>query len=342
MSKTVVLFGELMIRLNTEGFLRFVQADRLSVYYTGAEANAGAGLAAWGYNARVVSRVPAHELGQACVNYLNRYGLETRFVQRGGERLGILYVENGASQRQSKVIYDRKDSAFTTFSEEGLDWDAVFEGARWLHFSGTAPALAPRLIPILKRACACAKKHGATISCDLNFRRKLWSAENARETFTGLLEYIDVLICNEEDADAVFGIKPKDTDIVGGKLSREGYEDVARQLQERFHLSHVAITLRESVSATLNRWSALLCHNGRCVFSRKYEIPFIVDRVGGGDAFAGGLIYGLCEEMGMEKTVEFAVAASCLKHAVTGDFNMASLAEVETLMGGDGSGRIQR
>ena len=342
MKKAVVLFGEVMMRLNTEGFLRFVQADKFDVYYTGAEANAGAELAAWGIPARVVSKVPAHEIGQACVNYLRRFGLDTAFIQRGGDRLGILYVENGSSQRQSKVVYDRSGSSFTTFDDKDVDWRAVFKDAQWLHFSGTAPALSKRLVPVLKRACAAAKQCGVTISCDLNFRKKLWSAKTARKVMTELAEFIDVLICNEEDADVVYGIKARDTDITGGKLSREGYEDVARRLQERFRFSHVAITLRESVSATVNNWSALLYTKGKCHFSKRYNIHHIVDRVGGGDAFAGGLIYGLCERMAPQDTVEFAVAASCLKHAVTGDFNLVSLAEVEALASGDGSGRIQR
>lgn len=341
MNKTVVLFGELLMRLNTEGFSRLVQADRLQVYFTGAEANAGASLAGWGYASRVVSRVPAHEVGQACVNYLRRFGLDTRFVQRGGDRLGLFFVETGASQRQSKVIYDRKNSAFTAFSDEGLDWSEVFQGTHWLHFSGTAPAVAPQLVPVLKRACIAAKRNQVTISCDLNFRRKLWSSELARKTMTELMEFVDVLICNEEDAEMVFGIKARDTDVTGGQLSREGYVDVARQLQERFDLSHVAITLRESISATVNNWSALLYTGKQPAFSRKYSIQ-IVDRVGGGDSFAAGLIYGLSEGWEAPQTVEFAVAASCLKHTIPGDFNLVSLEEVQALVAGDGSGRIQR
>jgi 2-dehydro-3-deoxygluconokinase len=341
MSKTVVLFGELLMRLNTEGFARLVQADRFQVYFTGAEANAGAALVNWGYTGRVVSRVPAHEVGQACVNYLRRFGLDTRFVQRAGDRLGTFYVENGASQRQSKVIYDRQHSAFTTFSDDGWDWDEVFAGAHWLHFSGTAPAVAPRLVPVLKRACAAAKRHGAIVSCDLNFRRKLWSSDEAGRTMCELMEFIDVLICNEEDAEMVFGIKAKNTHVAEGRLDRDGYADVAQQLQTRFDLSHVAITLRESISASFNVWSALLHAGGEAAFSRKYSIQ-IVDRVGGGDSFAAGLIYGLSEGWDQGRVVEFAVAASCLKHTIPGDFNLVSLDEVQTLAAGDGSGRIQR
>jgi 2-dehydro-3-deoxygluconokinase len=341
MSKTVVLFGELLMRLNTEGFSRLVQADRLQVYFTGAEANAGVSLVNWGYAGRVVSRVPAHEVGQTCVNYLRRFGLDTQFVQRGGDRLGLFYVETGASQRQSKVIYDRKHSAFTEFSDEELDWNEVFQGAHWLHFSGTAPAVAPELLPVLKRACVAAKRNNVTISCDLNFRRKLWSSDLAGKTMTGLMEFIDVLICNEEDAEMVFGIKARDTDVAGGQLDRDGYVDVARQLQERFDLAHVAITLRESISATVNNWSALHYADKQPFFSRKYNMQ-IVDRVGGGDSFAAGLIYGLSEGWGPQQVIEFAVAASCLKHTIPGDFNLVSLDEVQSLVSGDGSGRIQR
>lgn len=341
MSKTVVLFGEVLMRLNTEGFSRLVQADRLQVYFTGAEANAGVALVNWGHAGRVVSRVPAHEIGQACVNYLRRFGLDTHFIQRGGERLGTFYVENGASQRQSKVIYDRKHSAFTGFSDEGWDWGQVFSGAHWLHFSGTAPAVAPQLVPVLKRACTEARRQGVTVSCDLNFRRKLWSGEEAGRTMAELMEFVDVLICNEEDAEMVFGIRAGDTRVTDGHLNRDGYIEVARQLQTRFDLAQVAITLRESLSASVNNWSAMLYAGGEAVFSRKYHIQ-IVDRVGGGDSFAAGLIYGLGEGWDSSRVVEFAVAASCLKHTIPGDFNLVSLEEVEALAAGDGSGRIQR
>ncbi len=342
MSKTIVLFGELLMRLNTVGFERFVQSRKFNVYYTGAEANAGASLAQWGHNARVVSRVPAHEIGQACVNFLRQYGMDTAFVQRGGERLGILYVENGASQRNSKVIYDRKHSAFTEFDDEkNWNWDDVFKGAHWLHFSGTLPALSPRLIPVLERACQAAKKSNVTISCDLNFRKKLWSSEQANQTMSALMPYVDNLICNEEDAEMVFGIKAADTHISQGKLNRDGYIDVAKQLKERFNFKTIAITLRESLSASVNNWSALLYANGQPHFSKKYSIQ-IVDRVGGGDSFAAGLIHALCENYDPQQAIEFAVAASCLKHTIEGDFNLSCLDEINALLQGDGSGRIQR
>jgi len=337
----VVLFGELLLRLNAEGHSRLVQADRLQVYYTGAEANAGASLAHWGYEALMVSRVPAHEMGQACINFLRRYGIDTSLVQRAGDRLGILYVENGASQRQSKVIYDRQDSAFTTFSDDGLDWDRLFAGRRWFHFAGTAPAVAGRLVPVLQRAGAAARRQGVTVSCDLNYRSKLWSPAQAQQAMTDLMGFVDVLICNEEDAELVFGIKARDSDVRDGRLSPAGYEDVARQLQARFGFSRVAITLRESLSASVNDWSALLFADGTAVFSRKYRLQ-IVDRIGGGDAFAAGLIHGQCAGLSAQETVEFAVAASCLKHSIPGDFNLVSLEEVAALLAGNGSGRIQR
>lgn len=338
---SIVLFGELLLRLNAEGFSRLVQAERFQLYYTGAEANAGASLVNWGYEALVVSRVPAHEIGQACVNFMRRYGLDTRYVQRAGERLGLFYVENGASQRQSKVIYDRKDSAFTTFDDAALDWDEMLRGRRWFHFAGTAPAVGPRLLPVLKRACAAAQRQGVTVSCDLNFRLKLWTPAQAQVVMTELMEFVDVLICNEEDAEMVFGIKAEETDVKRGELSREGYAAVARRLQARFDFSHVAITLRESLSASVNNWSALLYTGGAATFSRKYQIQ-VVDRIGGGDSFAAGLIYGTCEGLPPQATVDFAVAASCLKHTIPGDFNLVSKAEIMTLLSGDSSGRIQR
>jgi len=339
--KGIVLFGELMIRLNAMNFERLIQAEELRVFYTGAEANVGASLANWGYEAIVVSRVPAHEIGQACVNYLRRFGIDTRHIQRAGDRLGILYVETGASQRPSKVIYDRKGSAFTEFDDSQIDWDALFKGKRWFHFAGTAPAVSERLVPILERACAAAKRQAVSVSCDLNYRRKLWSQKQAQETMTRLMEFVDVLICNEEDAAMVFSIHAKDTDITLGTLSRDGYHDVASQLVARFGFSHVAITLRESLSASINNWGALLHHDGRSFFSRTYKMH-VVDRIGGGDSFAAGLIYGLCEGMTAQDTVEFAVAASCLKHSIPGDFNLVSLEEVRSLLAGGGSGRIQR
>jgi 2-dehydro-3-deoxygluconokinase len=339
-TKRVILLGELLLRLDT-GHERFVQADNFKAYFTGAEANAGASLANWGYDVFAVSRVPDHEIGQACVNYLRRFGINTGYVQRAGERIGVFYVETGASQRKSKVIYDRSHSAFTTFSDEGIDWSEVFSGAAWLHFSGTGPAVAPALIPVYHRAIAAARQNGVTVSCDLNYRSKLWSTDRAGEVMSALMAGVDVLFCNEEDAEKVFGISAAGSNVKTGDLSREGYVSVARQLADRFPFKHVAITLRESHSATENSWSALLYSDGAASFSRKRRIH-VIDRVGAGDSFVAGVVYGLCEGMTREQTIEFAAAASCLKHTIPGDFNLVSLDEVNALLAGDDSGRIQR
>lgn len=329
MSKRVVLFGELMLRLNPEGFARLVQADRLQVYYTGGEANAGAALVKWGYAASMVSRVPAHEMGEACVNYLRRFGLDTRHVQRAGERLGLFYVETGASQRQSQIIYDRKDSAFTTFSDEAVNWEEVFAGAHWFHFAGTAPAVASRLVPVLTRACAAARRLGVKVSCDLNYRSKLWTPQQATEAMGELLPLVDAFVCGAEDAAAIFGIRGEGSDLAG-------------QLSRRFGFTHVLVPRRESRSATHNSISALLWSGGHSAVSKAYEIPYIVDRIGAGDAMTAGMIYGMSEGWTLQQTVEFGVAASCLKHSIPGDFGLVSREEVQALAAGDGSGRILR
>lgn len=331
MSKRVVLFGELLLRLNPEGFSRLVQADRMQVYYTGGEANAGAALVNWGREVSMVSRVPEHELGDACVNYLRRFGLDTRHIQRGGERLGLFFVETGASQRQSKIIYDRKDSAFTEFSDERIDWEKIFAGASWFHFAGTAPAVSAKLGPVLRRACAAARKLGLTVSCDLNYRRKLWTPEQAGATMAGLLPLVNVFVCGAEDAATLFGITHAD----------EG-AGVAAQLSARFGFTHVVMPRRESRSATHNLFSALLWSAGEFATSRTHEISYIVDRVGAGDALTAGVIYGLSEGWSLAQTIEFGAAASCLKHSIPGDFSLVSREEVQALADGDGSGRIQR
>ncbi len=330
MGQRIVLFGELMLRLNPAGFARLVQADRLEVYYTGGEANAGASLVRWGCAADMVSRVPAHEMGEACVNYLRRFGLNTRHVQRAGERLGLFYAETGAAQRQSMIIYDRKDSAFTTFSDEGLDWDQLLAGADWFHFAGTAPAVARRLVPVLTRACAAARRLGVRVSCDLNYRAKLWTPHEAADTMAELLPLVNVFVCGAEDAAGIFGVR--------GATDAE----MAAQLAERFGFTHVLVPRRESRSASDNAISALLWHRGEAVVSRTHELSPIVDRIGAGDAMTAGMIFGVGEGWPLQRTVDFAAAAACLKHATPGDFGLASLAEVQALAGGAGSGRIQR
>lgn len=339
----VVTFGELMLRLAPNGYLRFVQSNQLEATFGGAEANVAVSLANYGVDVDFVTKLPAHEIGQAAVNSVRQFGVNTQNIVRGGDRVGIYYCEKGASQRPSKVIYDRANSSIATAKAEDFDWDKIFEGADWFHFTGITPALNPEVAKICVEACKKAKEKGITISSDLNYRKKLWTKEQARATMTELCGYIDVCIANEEDAKDVFGIEAENTDIESGKLNREGYISVARQLTEKFNFKYVAVTLRESISANDNNWSAML-YNGKqdkAYFSKKYAMH-IVDRVGGGDSFGGGLIYALRSGYEEQKAIEFAVAASCLKHSVEGDYNMVSVAEVNALAGGNASGRVQR
>ncbi len=337
----VVTFGEIMLRLAPEGYLRFVQADRFEIVLGGGEANVSVSLANYGMESVFVSKLPKHEIGQMAVNALRRYGVDTSRIARGGERVGIYYCEKGASQRPSKVIYDRAHSSIYTAVSEDFNWDEIFEGADWFHFTGITPALNPSVAALCLEACKAAKAHGVTISCDLNYRKKLWTREEARATMTGLMEYVDVCISNEEDAHDVFGIDAEGTDIDGGKLNHEGYKSVARQLAERFGFKKVAITLRSSISANDYDWAALLYDGENYCFSKSYHMH-IVDRVGGGDSFGAGLIYSTLMGYSTQDSIEFAVAASCLKHSIEGDFNQVSVDEVKALAGGSGSGRVQR
>ena len=339
--KKVVTFGEIMMRLNPEGYQRFVQADRFEASYAGGEANVAVGLAQFGMDAAFVSKVPAHEIGQCAVNELRRFGVDTSLILRGGDRLGLYYVEKGASQRASKVIYDRAGSAIAKAAVSEFDWDAIFENVAWFHWTGITPALGGELPEICLEACKAAKAHGVTISCDLNFRKKLWTSAQANAVMSKLMPYVDVCIANEEDAKDVFGIAASGTDIAAGKLSREGYRSVAEQLCARFGFKAVAITLRGSISASDNDWAAMLYTGGETYFSPTYHIR-IVDRVGGGDSFGAGLIYAMLNGKAPQDTVNFAVAASCLKHSIEHDFDLVSVSEVEALAAGNTSGRVQR
>ena len=341
MAEKVVTFGEIMLRLAPEGYYRFVQAERFGAIYGGGEANVAISLANFGLDSVFVTKLPTHEIGQAAVNTLRRFGVDTSRIVRGGDRVGIYFLEKGASQRPSKVIYDRAGSAIAEAQASDFDWDAIFEGADWFHFTGITPALGGNVAEICRAACRAAKARGVKISCDLNYRKKLWTREEARRVMTELCEYVDVCIANEEDAKDVFGIEAENTDITGGKLSHDGYRSVARQLAERFGFEAVAITLRTSISASENNWAAMLYTGGEYCFSKEYHIQ-IVDRVGGGDSFGAGLIYSFLKGRDPQRALEFAVAASCLKHSIEGDYNLVSAAEVETLAGGDGSGRVQR
>ena len=343
MSKKVVTFGEIMMRLNPVGYLRFVQSERFEATYAGGEANVAVSLANYGMDAAFVSKVPAHEIGQCAVNELRRYGVDTSKMVRGGDRLGIYFCEKGASQRASKVIYDRANSAIALASPEDFDWDAIFEGVDWFHWTGITPALGGNLPEICLAACKAAKAHGVTISCDLNFRKKLWTSERAGQVMGQLLPYVDVCIANEEDAKDVFGIEAEGTDINSGKLNHEGYISVARQLSQRFGCKKVAITLRGAISASVNDWAGMLYskEEDSACFSTTYRVQ-IVDRVGGGDSFGGGLIYSLLSGYDDQKAIDFAVAASCLKHSIEHDFNQVSVSEVSALAAGNASGRVQR
>ncbi len=337
----VVCFGEIMMRLNPEGYKRFVQAGAFEASYAGGEANVAVSLANYGIPASYVTKVPAHEIGQCAVNELRRFGVDTESIVRGGPRLGIYFCEKGASQRGSKVIYDRAGSSIALAKREDFDWGKILEGADWFHFTGITPALGGELPEICLDALKMARARGIRVSCDLNYRKKLWSRERAGEVMAQLMPYVDVIIANEEDAADVFGIRAEGTDVNAGVINREGYISVARQLSERFGAKRVAITLRGSISASENDWAGMLYENGQAYFSRQYRIH-IVDRVGGGDSFGGGLIYASLKNLDPQASIEFAVAASCLKQSIELDFNHVSVEEVLALAGGNASGRVQR
>ncbi len=337
----VVTFGELMLRLEPPGYLRFVQTENLSATFGGAEANVAISLANFGVDSCYVTKLPNHEIGQAAVNSLRKFGVNTQYIVRGGPRVGIYYNERGASQRGSKCIYDRAGSSIQLSKPEDFDWKQIMHGASWFHITGITPALGPNLVQSCIEAAEEAHKAGATVSLDLNYRAKLWSREEANKAMTELCKYVDICVANEDDAADVFGIKAENTDTTKGELSTEGYKSVARQLMEKFAFKKVAITLRTSINANRNDWQAILYDGKDFFFSKKYEI-WIVDRVGGGDSFTAGLIYSLLSGKPSQEAVEFAVAASCLKHTIEGDFNMVSVAEVEKLASGNASGRIQR
>ncbi len=337
----VVTFGEIMMRLQTRGYKRYIQAQELEVEYGGGEANVAVSLANYGADACFVTKLPENPIGEACLANLRMHNVCTKYIARGGERLGIYFCEKGASQRASNVVYDRAHSSISTADLSDFDWAQIFDGADWFHFTGITPAISDKSAEICLVACKKAKEMGVKISCDLNFRKKLWTSEKAGKVMGELCEYVDVLIANEEDAEKVFGIKAAATDITGGKLDDEGYKDVCKQLTDRFGFEKVAITLRESISASVNNWAALLYADGKFYKSKKYTIN-IVDRVGGGDSFGGGLIYAILANYSNQDTIEFAVAASCLKHTIEGDMNLVTLDEVKNLMKGDGSGRVQR
>ena len=342
--KKIVTFGEVMMRLSTPSFQRFVQARAFDVTFAGGEANVAASLAQYGMHAMFVTRLPENDLGDACENYMRQFGIDTSAIIRGGDRLGVYFLESGAAQRGSKVIYDRADSAIATLKPGTVDWAGVFDGADWFHWTGITPAISEEAAACCKEAIEAARAAGVTVSCDLNYRAKLWKwGKAAHEVMPELVAGCDVAIGNEEDAAKVFGIHASDVDVTAGKVNAEAYNSVCDTLMERFpSLKQVAITLRGSISASHNTWGAMLRDGKQTYVSPIYDITPIVDRVGGGDSFMGGLIYGLNSYDDPQQALNFAVAASCLKHSIHGDFNLVTVAEVEKLMGGDASGRVSR
>lgn len=337
----LVTFGELMLRLEAPERLRISQTHSYNAVYGGGEANVAVSAANYGMEVDFVTRLPKNPIAEAAITELRGLGVGVSHIARGGERMGIYFVEHGGSQRASNVIYDRAHSAIAEASTSDFDWDAIFDGAERFHFTGITPALSKSCAEITKEACRAAKSHGVIVSCDLNYRKKLWTPDEANAVMSELMQYVDVCIANEEDADKVFGIHADGTDVSTGKLSDEGYRQVCRKLTERFGFSSVAITLRESKSADDNDWSAMLYRGGEFYKSKKYSIH-IVDRVGGGDSFSGGLVYADHAGMDAQSALEFAVAASCLKHSIVGDYNRVTRDEVLALAGGDGSGRVSR
>ncbi|MDR1687529.1 MAG: sugar kinase [Clostridiales bacterium] len=337
----VVTFGEIMLRLAPEGYLRFTQASSFGASYGGGEANVAVSLANFGINAAFVTKLPKHEIGQCAVNKLRELGVDTSEIVRGGNRIGIYFLEKGASQRPSKVIYDRANSAIAEASKDDFNWDKIFTSCEWFHFTGITPALGANAAEICADALKAAKRKNITVSCDLNYRKNLWSKEEAGKTMRELMKYVDICIANEEDAADIFGIHAENTDVSSGTVSYDGYKEVAKKLTEIFGFKKTAITLRESISANDNNWAAMLYDGESFLFSKKYPVH-IVDRVGGGDSFSGALIYAFLNEMSGQDAIEFAAAASCLKHTIEGDFNMVSADEVKRLAAGDASGRVQR
>lgn len=337
----IVTLGEIMLRLSPAGNYRFVQSESFQIFPGGGEANVAVSLANYGHTACFVSKLPSHEIGQIAVNALRRYGVKTEYISRGGDRVGLYYAETGASMRPSKVIYDRAHSAIAEADISDFDFDKIMEDADWFHWSGITPAISDKAAEIVRVACEAAKRHGVTVSVDLNFRKKLWTSEKAISVMRPLMRYVDVCIGNEEDANMCLGYKP-DADVEGGKTDAEGYYEIFKGMMKEFGFKYVVSTLRESYSASHNGWKALI-YDGKTFYeSKHYDINPIIDRVGGGDSFSAGLIHGLLSYKDQTKALEFAVAASALKHTIPGDFNLVSTSEVESLAKGNANGRVQR
>ncbi|MBE5040603.1 sugar kinase [Ructibacterium gallinarum] len=340
----VITMGEIMLRLSTPGNEKFIQADEFDVCYGGGEANVAVSLANYGHDAAFVTKVPENPIGECAVAALRKMNVDTKFIAKGGERLGIYFLESGSAMRASNVVYDRAHSAIAEASAEDFDFDAIFEGADWFHFTGITPAISDAAAELTEAALKAAKAKGVKVSVDLNFRKKLWSSEKAQKIMTNLMQYVDVCIGNEEDAEKVLGFKPGNTDVTSGDLELAGYEDIFKQMVAKFNFEYVISSLRVSHSASDNGWSACIYSRDTQEFyhSKEYRVHPIVDRVGGGDSFAGGTICGFLDGKNFKEALEFGVAASALKHTIPGDFNLVSRSDVENLAGGDGSGRVQR
>lgn len=341
MSKAFVGFGEMLVRLAPSGYLRFPQADSFTVNYTGAEGNMAIALSYMGVPAKLVTKLPDHEIGHCAMRKLANYGVDTSHIVWGGDRLGLYYLERGASQRPSKIIYDRAGSAISKADPSEFDWDEIFKDAGWFHFTGITAGLSDSAAECCRQACQAARRHNVKVSCDLNYRKYLWTPEKAQSIMRPMMEYVDVLIANEEDSDKVLGIRAEGADVDSGSLSTDSYSVLSKKLIDTFGFEKVAITLRESISASVNGWSGILCDGDQVFRSKKYTIQ-LVDRVGGGDSFASGLIYGFLNGMSDQETLEYAVAASCLKQTIEFDFNLSTVDEVKALMNGNGSGRVVR
>ena len=340
----IVTMGEIMLRLSTPGNERFIQADEFDVCYGGGEANVAVSLANYGHDADFVTKVPANPIGECAVASLRKMNVGTKFIARGGERLGIYFLESGSSMRASNVVYDRAHSSISTATAEDFDFDTIFDGVDWFHFTGITPAVSDAAAELTEIACKAAKAKGVKVSCDLNFRKKLWSSEKAQKVMSNLMQYVDVCIGNEEDAEKVLGFKPGNTDVTSGDLELAGYKSIFEQMVAKFNFEYVVSSLRVSNSASDNGWSACIYNRDTKEFyhSREYRIHPIVDRVGGGDSFAAGVICGFLDGKNFKEALEFGVAASALKHTIPGDVNLVTRAEVDALAGGDGSGRVQR
>ena len=337
----VVTMGEMMIRFMPHGNLRFEQADEFEAHYGGDESIVAVSLARFGVDSRYITKLPENQLGDIAISKLKSHNVDTDYIARGGERMGINFYENGASIRPSIVLYDRKNSAIAEATPEDFDFDEIFKNADWFHVSGITPAISDNAAEIVRVAMETAKKHNVTISVDLNYRSKLWSIEKAQSVMVPLMKYVDVCIGGAEDAEKVLGYKNPKIVLNSDKHDIEAYKEVFKGLKEKFGFKYVASTLRESHSASDNSWAALLYDGKDFYHTKKYEIH-LVDRGGGGASFSAALIYGILNDFDIKKTGEFAVAASALKQTILGDYNLATLNEVYSLMNGNASGRVQR